>query len=65
MSIAEAATNTLTGLVVSFGIQVLIYPFLGIEVSVNQNIFITFVFFLASLIRGYLVRRFFNKLKNK
>ena len=57
LSIIEAISNTIIGLLTSFCIQLLIYPFLNIEVSLNQNIFITFVFFIASIIRGYIVRR--------
>ena len=63
LSIIEAITNTITGLIVSFGIQLLIYPFLDIEVSLNQNIFITIVFFIASFLRSYIIRRIFTKIK--
>jgi membrane protease YdiL (CAAX protease family) len=62
-SFIEAATNTIVGLLVSFGIQLIIYPLLEIEVSIGQNVIITFVFFIASIFRGYLLRRLFNKLK--
>ena len=62
LSIVEAVSNTLIGLLTSFIIQIIIYPILNIEVSINQNIIITFVFFIASIIRGYLVRRLFNKI---
>jgi hypothetical protein len=61
LSIIESITNTVVGLLTSFLIQIIIYPILNIEVSINQNILITFVFFIASIIRGYLVRRLFNK----
>jgi len=64
LSIIEAVSNTIIGLVTSFAIQLIIYPFLNIEVSISQNILITFIFFIASIIRGYLVRRLFNKIKN-
>jgi len=60
-SIIESVANTLIGLVTSFIIQLIIYPLLDIPVSINQNIIITFVFFTVSVLRGYLVRRYFNK----
>ena len=63
LSLIESITNTIAGLIVSFGIQILIYPFLDIEVTINQNIFITFIFFIASFLRGYLIRRIFTKIK--
>ena len=65
LSAVEAITNTVSGLVISFIIQIIIYPFLDIEVTLDQNLFITFVFFVASFVRGYVVRRFFNRLKQK
>jgi hypothetical protein len=62
-SIIEAVSNTIIGLLTSFCIQLIIYPVLDIEVKLSQNIIITIVFFIASIIRGYLVRRFFNKFR--
>lgn len=62
-SIIEAITNTVVGLGVSFLIQIIIYPTLGIPVTLGQNIIITLVFFVASIIRGYILRRVFTKIK--
>ena len=59
-SVIESLTNILVGLITSFLIQLVIYPIMGIPVSFNQNIIITIVFFIASFIRGYLIRRYFN-----
>lgn len=60
-SALESVTNVVVGLVTSFLIQLWIYPLLNIKVTINQNIFITFVFFIVSFIRGYIIRRLFNK----
>jgi uncharacterized protein YacL len=60
-SALESVTNVVVGLLTSFLIQLWIYPLLGIKVTINQNIFITFVFFIVSFIRGYFIRRLFNK----
>jgi len=60
-SVIESLTNIIVGLLTSFLIQLIIYPFLNIPVSINQNIIITIVFFIVSFIRGYLIRRYFNK----
>jgi len=63
-SIIESITQTLIGLITSLLIQLILYPLLNIPVTFSQNLIITFVFFVASIIRGYLVRRIFNnKLK--
>jgi hypothetical protein len=61
-SIYESTTNVVVGLIISFVIQLLLYPMLNIPVSINQNLIITFVFFIASFLRGYVIRRIFNKL---
>ena len=61
-SFIEATAGTVIGLLTSFLIQVVIYPILEIPVSIGQNIIITAVFFIASILRGYLVRRLFNKI---
>mgnify|MGYP003148426082 CR=1 FL=1 len=61
-SFIEAVTGTAAGLLVSFAIQLIVYPALDIEVSVGQNVIITSVFFVASACKGYAVRRLFNKI---
>ena len=63
LSIIEALTNTITGLITSFLIQLVIYPVLNIKVKISQNIIITIVFFIASVLRGYIIRRIFTKIK--
>jgi len=62
LSSIEAITNTVVGLITSFLIQLVIYPTMDIKVSLDQNIIITLVFFIVSFLRGYLLRRLFNKL---
>lgn len=56
----EAITNTLVGFIVSLLIQLAIYPIMDIQVKFHQNIIITCVFTGVSILRGYLIRRFFN-----
>ena len=57
----ESLTQTVIGLLSSFIIQLIIYPLLSIKVTIGENVIITIVFFIASIARGYVVRRFFNK----
>jgi hypothetical protein len=61
-SVIESSIQTVIGLGTSIIIQVILYPLMGIPVTFSQNLIITAVFFFVSIIRGYLVRRFFNKL---
>ena len=61
-SLIESASGTVIGLVFSFIIQIIMYPILEIPVSINQSLLLTSVFFIASIVRGYFVRRLFNKI---
>jgi len=61
-SLIESVAQTAIGLLTSILIQVIIYPLMGIPVTFSQNVIITLVFFAVSIVRGYFVRRLFNKL---
>ena len=63
-SVIESVTQTLIGLGTSIAVQLIIYPLIGIPVSFKQNIIVTAIFFTVSIVRGYLVRRFFNVKQN-
>lgn len=60
-SIIESITQTIIGLGTSILIQVILYPIMGIPVTFSQNLIITAVFFIVSIIRGYFIRRYFSK----
>lgn len=60
-SFIETLMSTFIGLVVSMVTQVVVFPLYGLEVSFFQNIQITLIFTVVSVLRGYVIRRFFNK----
>lgn len=60
-SIIESLVQTIIGLCTSIILQMILYPVMGIPVTLSQNFIITFVFFVVSILRGYLIRRIFNK----
>ena len=60
-SFIESIVQTIIGLATSIIIQVMLYPIMNIPVTLGQNIIITLVFFIASIVRGYFVRRIFAK----
>jgi hypothetical protein len=64
MSMIEVATNILIGLVVSFISQVVIFKLYDIHISVVQNVEITLWFTIISIVRSYLVRRWFNSMRS-
>jgi len=60
-SIIESITQTIIGLGTSILIQVILYPIMDITVTFSQNLIITTVFFIVSIIRGYFIRRYFSR----
>ena len=59
-SLLEACANVLIGYVVALATQLVVFPLLGIEASLGQNIVIGIIFTVVSLVRSYYVRRLFN-----
>jgi len=64
-SFIEAAINTAIGYVISFIGQLAIYPLFGGTFTLMQNIYIGLLFMVLSLVRSYVLRRFFNGLIHK
>jgi hypothetical protein len=60
-SLIESLTNTFVGMGISFLIQLILFPLMDIPVNLHQNILITFIFTIASIGRGYIIRRIFTK----
>lgn len=63
MSFIESITNVLVGYGVSLLSQIIIFPFFDISISLKSNIYIGLWFTLISIIRSYVLRRFFNRLR--
>ena len=59
-SLAEATINTAIGFVMSMLLSAVVYPLFGFQVTLAQNLAITTIFTIASIARGYAVRRWFN-----
>ena len=64
-SFVEAWINVLAGLSINFTVQLVIYPVLGIPVSLGQNITICAVFTVVSVTRSYCLRRLFNHITTR
>ena len=63
-SLIESFINVLIGYLTALLSQVLIFPIFNINVTFQDNLLIGLYFTIISLIRSYLVRRYFNS-KNK
>ncbi len=64
-SLIESLTNILIGYLTALLSQVLIFPIFDIYVSFQDNLLIGLYFTIISLIRSYLVRRYFNNKDTK
>ena len=62
MSMIEAIVNVLVGFWVAVLTQMLVFPLFDLQASFSQNIGMGLIFTVVSLVRSYLLRRFFNAL---
>ncbi len=58
-SLFESVVNVLVGFWVAVLIQVLVFPLFEIEATFAENLAISLVFTIVSILRGYILRRFF------
>ncbi len=61
MSLIEALANVVVGYGVAVATQVMVFPFFGLSVSLDQNLAMGLIFTTVSLVRSYALRRVFNK----
>ncbi len=60
-SFIEALVNTFIGFIITLGCSFFIYPLCGVKASIGSMSGVTFCFTIISIIRQYVIRRFFNK----
>ena len=61
-SLIEAWVNVIIGYIVALVAQLIVFPLYDLEVSFSQNLQIGLIFTVVSIVRSYLLRRFFNHL---
>ena len=59
MSLVESIANTGAGFLVSLVLQISLFSLMAIETTTSQNLLMSGVFTVASLVRGYVMRRVF------
>jgi len=64
-SIIESVLSTFIGLFINVTAQHFIFPLFGIYINWGQNLMIASIFTVISIIRGYVIRRFFTKKTEK
>lgn len=63
MSLIEALANVAVGYVLAVGMQILVFPWFGLQASLGQNLAIGAVFTAIALARAYVLRRLFEAFK--
>jgi hypothetical protein len=61
MSMLETCASIAIGFCVSVGITAVVMPAYGHPVTLGDNVQITAIFTVASILRGYFLRRAFNR----
>lgn len=59
-SLIEAAMNIAIGYGIALLSQIILFPLFDIHITLGTNMWIGFWFTLISLIRSYVIRRWFN-----
>ena len=59
-SLVETLTNVSIGWFISFIANMLVLPLFGYNINLTDGVLISIIFTVISIIRGYVVRRWFN-----
>lgn len=63
MSLVEAVTNVLVGYGVAVATQWAVFPLFGLHTTLQDNLVIGMIFTVVSIIRSYVLRRAFERLR--
>lgn len=63
MSLAESIANVVIGYVLAVATQVVVFPLFGIRIALSDDLAIGAVFAAVSLLRGFVLRRVFERLR--
>ena len=61
MSLIEAVTNVALGYALAVAMQIVVFPWFGLYPSLGENLALGGIFTAISLIRGYALRRLFER----
>lgn len=64
-SFIESIANTFVGFIISLSATFFIFPLVNIASTPSKNFAITVFFTFISIVRGYVIRRYFNNFKTK
>ena len=59
-SLIESLTSTTIGIIIGIVLNLTILPIFGYPVSVVDSLWISVIFTVVSIVRSYIIRRWFN-----
>ncbi len=59
-SLIESLTSTTIGIIIGVVLNLTILPIFGYPVSLSDSLWISVIFTVISIIRSYIIRRWFN-----
>jgi hypothetical protein len=62
-SVAEAWANIAVGFTINYCANLVIFPLFGMHISPGNNFLLGCIYTVISLVRSYVLRRWFNGLK--
>ena len=63
MSLVESVANVVVGYALAIATQIVVFPWFGIETGLAEHLSIGLAFVGVSLVRGYVLRRLFERIK--
>ena len=63
MSLIEAVANVVIGYALAVTTQVVVFPLFGIRITISEDLAIGAVFAAVSLLRGFVLRRVFERIR--
>ena len=59
-SLIESLTSTTIGIIIGIVLNLTVLPMFGYPVSLSDSLWISVIFTIVSIIRSYIIRRWFN-----
>ena len=64
-SLIESLTSTTIGWLIGVILNMLVLPLFDYNITVIDSLWVSLIFTVVSVVRGYLIRRFFNSKERK
>lgn len=64
-SLIEVSINIAIGFAINFTANILIFPLFGFDLSVGANFLMGVLYTLISVVRSYIIRRWFNAMLHR